>query len=304
MAQPGNVAGLVGDEQHAAGAQMADQRAKDLVPLVHREHVQGAVEQERVELPLGRVARDVGDMAGDREAFCFCRGNEIGDALGRDIDRNHAVAHPRKRQGIATLTAAEVEHSCRHLEKVREGVHQRAGRCPEGIGFGAIQGIVIVSHPPCLQVRRVVVQLKYFVISICGRGRDRLTLFIVPRNGYQAAMQVEEIRYDGARPVDGYGPGYFRVGGQRLDGAVIVTATEARVWQGPDDTAALVALAGRVDVILFGSGATMTGAPPELTRAVEAAGMGVEPMASPQACRSYNILLAEGRRVALAALPV
>ena len=117
-------------------------------------------------------------------------------------------------------------------------------------------------------------------------------------------MQVEEIRYDGARPVDGYGPGYFRVGGQRLDGAVIVTATEARVWQGPDDTAALVALAGRVDVILFGSGATMTGAPPDLIRAVEAAGMGVEPMASPAACRSYNILLAEGRRVALAALPV
>ena len=33
-------------------------------------------------------------------------------------------------------------------------------------------------------------------------------------------------------------------------------------------------------------------------------GIGVEMMASPQACRSYNVLLGEGRRVALAALAV
>ncbi len=117
-------------------------------------------------------------------------------------------------------------------------------------------------------------------------------------------MQIEEIRYDGARPIDGYGPGFFRVAGEVLRGGVIVTATEARTWAGLDDVAAVVALSEAVDVIVFGSGATMTGAPPALTRAVEAAGMGLEPMSSPAACRSYNILLAEGRRVALAALPV
>nr|MCU0854979.1 Mth938-like domain-containing protein [Paracoccaceae bacterium] len=33
-------------------------------------------------------------------------------------------------------------------------------------------------------------------------------------------------------------------------------------------------------------------------------GMGVEAMASPAACRTYNVLLSEGRRVALALLPV
>lgn len=131
-----------------------------------------------------------------------------------------------------------------------------------------------------------------------------MTLFNASRNRYQARMQVEEIKYDNARPIDGYGPGFFRVDGEVLRGAVIVTATEARCWKGLEDLAALEALSERVDVILFGSGATMTGAPPDLIRAVEAAGMGVEPMASPAACRSYNILLAEGRRVALAALPV
>ena len=117
-------------------------------------------------------------------------------------------------------------------------------------------------------------------------------------------MQIEEIQFDDAQPVDGYGPGFFRVGGARLDGAVIVTAAGAKTWAGLDDVETLTALAAEIDVILFGSGEKMTGAPAALTRAVEAAGMGLEPMASPQACRSYNILLAEGRRVALAALPV
>ena len=135
-------------------------------------------------------------------------------------------------------------------------------------------------------------------------ARGRWALFFPGRNGYETRMQVEEITYDDARPIDGYGPGFFRVGGEVLTGAVIVTATGAKRWAGLEDFAALTGLATQVDVILFGSGATMTGAPAALTRAVEEAGMGLEPMASPSACRSYNILLAEGRRVALAALPV
>lgn len=117
-------------------------------------------------------------------------------------------------------------------------------------------------------------------------------------------MQVSEIRYEGARPIDGYGPGFFRVGGEVLTGAVLITANAARAWGGVDDAAALTALAGEVDVILFGCGPEMTGAPAELTATVEAAGMGLEPMATPSACRAYNVLLAEGRRIALAALPV
>jgi NitT/TauT family transport system substrate-binding protein len=41
-----------------------------------------------------------------------------------------------------------------------------------------------------------------------------------------------------------------------------------------------------------------------LARALEEAGLGVEVMSSPAACRTYNILLSEGRRIALALLPV
>jgi len=44
--------------------------------------------------------------------------------------------------------------------------------------------------------------------------------------------------------------------------------------------------------------------PKALTARLEAAGVGVEVMSTPSACRTYNVLLGEGRRVALAVLPV
>lgn len=117
-------------------------------------------------------------------------------------------------------------------------------------------------------------------------------------------MEIREITYDNATPVEGYGPGFFRIAGEVIEGPVIVTVTKALSWGGEGDPDALVALAGEVDVILFGCGAEMLALPTALIQAVEAAGMGLEPMTSPNACRSYNILLSEGRRVALAALPI
>jgi uncharacterized protein len=117
-------------------------------------------------------------------------------------------------------------------------------------------------------------------------------------------MEMNEIRYDSAVPVDGYGPGFFRVGGETIAGAMIATAERATGWAGLDDAAPLEALAGEVDVLFLGMGAEIAHAPRALRDRLEALGLGVEVMASPAACRSYNVLLAEGRRVALAVLPV
>ncbi len=117
-------------------------------------------------------------------------------------------------------------------------------------------------------------------------------------------MQLTEITYSDARPVDGYGPGFFRVAGQVIEGAMLITANAARSWGGIEDSATLIALAGEVDVLILGTGAETALTPKPLREALEEAGIGVEPMASPAACRTYNVLLAEGRRVALAALPV
>ncbi len=117
-------------------------------------------------------------------------------------------------------------------------------------------------------------------------------------------MRLTEITYDNARPIDGYGPGFFRIGGKVIEGPVTVTPSGIASWGGYDDTASLIAEAGRVDVVFVGTGADIAHPPADFRRTLEAAGLGVETMASPAACRTYNILLSEGRRVALALFPV
>ena len=117
-------------------------------------------------------------------------------------------------------------------------------------------------------------------------------------------MRLNEIRYDSGLPVDGYGPGFFRIAGQVHQGAVIVLPGGVAGWGGYADTAPLIAAAGALDVLFVGTGAEIAHLPAAFRHAVEAAGIGVEAMASPAACRSYNVLLSEGRRVGLALLPV
>ncbi|PJE27054.1 Uncharacterized conserved protein, contains Mth938-like domain [Pseudooceanicola antarcticus] len=117
-------------------------------------------------------------------------------------------------------------------------------------------------------------------------------------------MELVEISYDHARPIDGYGPGFIRIGAEAVPAPVLVLANSTRPWGGETDTDPLLTLAGDVDVILLGTGAEMRPVPTALREALEEAGIGIEPMATPTACRSFNVLLSEGRRIAAALLPV
>ena len=117
-------------------------------------------------------------------------------------------------------------------------------------------------------------------------------------------MRLNEVTYDDSRPVDGYGPGFFRIGGEVVQGAVIILPSGISGWGGFYDRARLLEKADEIDVLFIGTGAEIAPIPRDLRTALEAAGLGVEIAASPAACRTYNVLLAEGRRVGLAALPV
>lgn len=116
--------------------------------------------------------------------------------------------------------------------------------------------------------------------------------------------RLTEIEFGEMRPIDGYGPGFFRVGGERIDGAVIVTPTSVKGWEGYEATAPLLALRDAIDVLFIGTGKTITHLPKDFRACLEAAGLGVEAMDSPAAARTYNVLLSEGRRIAAALLPV
>jgi uncharacterized protein len=113
-------------------------------------------------------------------------------------------------------------------------------------------------------------------------------------------MEFERPSFHGAQPVDGYGPGFTRVGGVVHEGPLVVLPAGARPWAGYEEAAGFEGL----DVLLLGTGAEMRLAPRAFREAVEAGGATVEPMSTPAACRTYNVLLAEGRRVGLALFPV
>lgn len=115
-------------------------------------------------------------------------------------------------------------------------------------------------------------------------------------------MRMNEVTYTDAKPVDGYGPGFFRIGGQVFEGAIMVLPDGVKPWGGYDDRCTLAK--ADVDVIFVGTGAEVAHVPGNFREQLEEAGLGVEAMASPAACRTYNVLLSEGRRVALALLPV
>jgi len=120
-------------------------------------------------------------------------------------------------------------------------------------------------------------------------------------------MRMNEIRFEGPRPIDSYYPGGFRIGGELHSGSLLLIGAEVLplpvASPGQLDAAALCPAferAGAFDVLLIGAGAEIAPLPRALREALEEHGLGAEIMATPSACRTYNVLLAEGRRVAAA----
>lgn len=103
--------------------------------------------------------------------------------------------------------------------------------------------------------------------------------------------------------VTGYGAGYLVVNGVRYAQPLIVTPDQDPVawpvaaFDTLDATATAMLLDGRPDIIVLGTGPTQRFAPPAVLRPLIEAGVGLETMNTPAACRTYNILMGEGRRV-------
>ena len=83
-------------------------------------------------------------------------------------------------------------------------------------------------------------------------------------------MHLTEITYPEALPIEGYGPGFFRVSGAVIRGGVLVVGETAISWGGLDDQAPLLALAGQVDVLFLGTGANPAYALRDLVAALSA----------------------------------
>ena len=110
-----------------------------------------------------------------------------------------------------------------------------------------------------------------------------------------------------AHTFTGYGEGYVLVNGERRDKSLVVLPDRIEAWR-PDAFDRLSAedfafLGGLdVDIVLLGTGARQRFPHPRLTRDLAQAGIGLEVMDVQAACRTYNILVAEERKVAAALL--
>ena len=117
-------------------------------------------------------------------------------------------------------------------------------------------------------------------------------------------MRMSEIGYEGPPPIDSYGGGGFRIAGGFHEGDLIMFGPEPMKWSPgslePDAFAPIIEAEAGLDVLLVGMGAEIAPLPMAARKALEDAGIGVEVMATAAACRTYNVLLAEDRRVAVA----
>ncbi|MGH7100612.1 MAG: Mth938-like domain-containing protein [Stellaceae bacterium] len=113
----------------------------------------------------------------------------------------------------------------------------------------------------------------------------------------------------GRQIIERYAKGGFRISGVVHRGAVLVFPEETRSWAVSDiagvsaESLAAVAEHGGVQILLLGLGSQGGLVPEALRAALRAHGIIVEAMGTGAACRTFNVLVAEDRRVAAALLP-
>jgi len=105
-----------------------------------------------------------------------------------------------------------------------------------------------------------------------------------------------------------HGAGYVMVSGERFERPIVVTPEQVHTDWAAQDFAALneshfaYFLALQPEVVLLGTGAQQRFPHPRLYRQLTEARIAVECMDTPAACRTYNILMAEDRKVVAAIL--
>jgi len=124
-------------------------------------------------------------------------------------------------------------------------------------------------------------------------------------------MEFKEISSQNETSLSSYGDGGFRIGGQRMRGSILITPKGYYPWEISDiisityeSLARVLGQKGGIDILLIGTGEKMVFLNKLLKSKLETEGFSVDVMATGAAARTYNILLAEGRKVAAALIAV
>ena len=124
-------------------------------------------------------------------------------------------------------------------------------------------------------------------------------------------MKLQPDRLD-VQSIVAYGAGWVGLGTQgvaeKIDYSVVIGSRgEKFAWHCSDieqltENHFCLLADLKPELIIFGSGARLKFAPPQLLRSLMNARIGIETMDTLAACRTYNILAAEGRHVVAALL--
>ena len=124
-------------------------------------------------------------------------------------------------------------------------------------------------------------------------------------------MEINSVSPRNYQVIHSYGDGGFRVSGRRLDGSVLVFPSHTVAWPvaaagdlTAESLAVLAEASSPVEILLLGTGQRMLPVPPALRRYVRGCGIALDVMDTGAACRTYNVLLAEGRPIAAALIAV
>ena len=127
-------------------------------------------------------------------------------------------------------------------------------------------------------------------------------------------MDVTPLVKKGQQIIQSYAGGTFKISGRNYSGPVIVYPDFTMDWDldlginletlNISSFHDLLTRKDDIDVVLLGCGGQMKFMPKPLKSAFKEQGLHVEIMDTGAACRTYNVLMAEGRRVAAVLLPV
>jgi uncharacterized protein len=124
-------------------------------------------------------------------------------------------------------------------------------------------------------------------------------------------MEVTSVAPRGRQLIQAYREGGFTVAGVRYEGSLLVLPERTLAW--PVDALSVVSFESMVpltladpaiELLILGCGPKFALAPPALRDGLRGHGIVVEAMATAAACRTYNVLLAEDRRVAAALIAI
>ena len=120
-------------------------------------------------------------------------------------------------------------------------------------------------------------------------------------------MKIQPDKFE-VQSINGYGPGWVSVDGQRVSESVVIGSRGERLeWSCAsftDLTGSHFSLIANMqpELVIFGSGARIRFPDAQWLQALYEKRIGLETMDTQAACRTYNILAGEGRHVVLAIL--